>query len=152
MTGKVRRATVVDASRIAEMCFLLWPDATVDEHRIDVESALLSGMYGTMPAVTFVAEDDGGVIGFVQVALRSHADGCDMGQAVAFLEGWFVEERARRNGVGGALVAAAEAWARESGCREMASDTWIDHELSQRAHAALGFEVVDRCVHFRKSL
>jgi len=35
---------------------------------------------------------------------------------------------------------------------EMASDTWIDHEESQLAHAALGFDVVDRCVHFRKQL
>jgi aminoglycoside 6'-N-acetyltransferase I len=26
----------------------------------------------------------------------------------------------------------------------------IDDERSQRAHEALGFEVVDRCVHFRK--
>jgi len=34
----------------------------------------------------------------------------------------------------------------------MASDTWIDNEASQRAHEALAFEVVDRCVHFRKAL
>jgi len=34
----------------------------------------------------------------------------------------------------------------------MGSDTWIDHEDSQLAHRALGFEIVDRCVHFRKSL
>jgi hypothetical protein len=32
----------------------------------------------------------------------------------------------------------------------MASDTWIDHTLSQRVHEAVGFEVVDRCVHIRK--
>ena len=46
----------------------------------------------------------------------------------------------------------AEAWAREQGCAELASDTWIDNEESQRAHAALGFEVVDRCVNYRKKL
>jgi aminoglycoside 6'-N-acetyltransferase I len=34
----------------------------------------------------------------------------------------------------------------------MASDTWIDNELSQSCHEALGFEVVDRCVHYRKGL
>jgi hypothetical protein len=28
----------------------------------------------------------------------------------------------------------------------------IDNEGSQRAHEALGFDVVDRCVHFRKGL
>jgi len=35
---------------------------------------------------------------------------------------------------------------------EMASDTWIDRVTSQRVHEALGFEVVDRSVHYRKSL
>jgi aminoglycoside 6'-N-acetyltransferase I len=34
----------------------------------------------------------------------------------------------------------------------MASDTWIDDETSIDAHQALGFEIVDRCVHFRKPL
>jgi aminoglycoside 6'-N-acetyltransferase I len=47
---------------------------------------------------------------------------------------------------------AAEQWARHHGCVEMASDTWINHTDSQKAHQALGFEIVDRCVHFRKAL
>ena len=34
----------------------------------------------------------------------------------------------------------------------MASDTRIDNEGAQRAHAALRFEVTDRCVNFRKTL
>lgn len=34
----------------------------------------------------------------------------------------------------------------------MASDAPIDNEDSLLAHQALGFEVVDRCVHFRKPL
>jgi aminoglycoside 6'-N-acetyltransferase I len=34
----------------------------------------------------------------------------------------------------------------------MASDTWIDNEVSQRVHDSLGYEVVDRCVHYRKAL
>jgi aminoglycoside 6'-N-acetyltransferase I len=34
----------------------------------------------------------------------------------------------------------------------MASDALIDNEVSQRAHKRLGFEVVDRCVRFRKGL
>jgi aminoglycoside 6'-N-acetyltransferase I len=34
----------------------------------------------------------------------------------------------------------------------MASDALIDNETSINAHTALGFKVVDRCVHFRKEL
>ena len=49
-------------------------------------------------------------------------------------------------------MVAAEAWSREQGASELASDTWLDNAGSQRAHEALGFEVVDRCVNYRKPL
>jgi len=68
------------------------------------------------------------------------------------VEGWFVKESLRRRGLGAQLLAAAEDWARSHGCVEMASDTWIDSSLSQRVHEVLAFEVVDRCVHYRKAL
>jgi aminoglycoside 6'-N-acetyltransferase I len=110
-----------------------------------------SGMGGTLPAAILVSYDaDGTVTGFVEVGLRSHADGCDTARPVGFVEGWFVYESFRDRGIGGKLMQAAEQWARMQGCVEIASDTWIDDERSQRAHEALGFEVVDRCVHFRK--
>jgi aminoglycoside 6'-N-acetyltransferase I len=71
---------------------------------------------------------------------------------VGFLEGWFVAPSHRKQGVGARLVEEAERWARARGCREMASDTWLENEGAQRAHEALGFEVVDRCVNYRKAL
>jgi aminoglycoside 6'-N-acetyltransferase I len=54
--------------------------------------------------------------------------------------------------VGAQLLAAAENWARGQGCIEMASDTGVDNTVSQEVHEALGFQVVDRCVHYRKPL
>jgi aminoglycoside 6'-N-acetyltransferase I len=106
-----------------------------------------------MPLAILVAEaGDGMLVGFLEVGLRSHADGCDTRLRVGFVEGWFVEESHRMKGVGAQLMSAAEDWARSQGCAEMASDTWFDSGVSQRAHEALGFEVVDRCVHYRKSL
>ncbi len=107
----------------------------------------------TMPLSILVAETDAGeLIGFLEVGLRSHADGCDARVPVGFVEGWFVSERHRSKGVGAKLLAAAEDWARGRGCIEMASDTWLDNDNSQRVHEALGFEVVDRCIHYRKAL
>jgi aminoglycoside 6'-N-acetyltransferase I len=149
----VRRALIGDKAQIASMCALLWPESSAAEHGEEVGVVLTSGLYGTTPAVFLVSTDaDGSLTGFVQVGLRSHADGCDPSRQVGFVEGWFVHERFRHRGIGTDLMRAAERWAGLQGCAEIASDTWIDGEVSQKAHEALGFEIVDRCVHFRKRI
>lgn len=149
----VRSASLSDAAAIATMCAALWPDATEKEHRAEIDWLLKTRMSGTLPATIFVAEDDTGrLAGFLEVGLRSHADGCDPARPVGFVEGWFVSEEFRRRGIGKALMQAAEDWARHHQCNEMASDTWIDETTSQNAHEALGFDIVDRCIHFRKQL
>jgi aminoglycoside 6'-N-acetyltransferase I len=110
-------------------------------------------MYGTLPMAILVSHDKSSELnGFVKIGLRSHADSCDPARPVGFVEGWFVHEASREQGIGSALMRSAEAWARTQGCREMASDTWIDDERSIRSHQALGFEIVDRYVHFPKAL
>jgi aminoglycoside 6'-N-acetyltransferase I len=100
----------------------------------------------------FVAErPDGGLVGFLEGSLRSFADGCET-SPVGYIEGWYVDRDFRRHGVGAALVAAAERWATARGCREMGSDCFVDNRVSARAHTALGYEDVERLIHFRKRL
>jgi aminoglycoside 6'-N-acetyltransferase I len=150
---EVRPAQMGDLEALAEMCGLLWPDSPLEEHRREMQTTLQSGMSGTLPTAVLVAQDRDGLLrGFLQVGLRSHADGCDVSRPVGFVEGWFVHEQSRYQGIGRTLMRAAETWSRQHGCQEMASDTWIDQDDSIRAHEKLGFEVVDRCVHFRKQL
>lgn len=142
-----------DQDEVARMMALLWTDATREEHREELEGPLRAGISGTLPVAILVADIGAGrLIGFIEVGLRSHADGCDTARPVGFIEGWFVDEEFRNRGVGRELVRTAEDWARSQDCTEMASDTWIDNEGSQTAHLALGYEIVDRCVHFRKSI
>jgi len=148
----VRLGGAADTDVVARMFFELWPLGSLAEHQEEVALILAGAPPSTMPLMVLVAEADSTVIGFIEVGLRSHADGCDTRQPVGFIEGWYVEPAHRGQGVGRALMGAAESWARSQGCRELASDTWIDHESSQRAHEALGFEVVDRCVNFKKTL
>jgi len=131
----------------------LWPESSAEEYGRELTPILVGRAPGTLPLAILVAEaGDGTLAGFAEVDLRSHADGCDPSRPVGYVEGWYVVESRRRLGIGARLLAAAENWARNHGCVEIASDTWIDNELSQRMHEALGFEVVDRCVHFRKTL
>jgi aminoglycoside 6'-N-acetyltransferase I len=132
---------------------LLWPDAPEQEHLAELEAGQTSLGQLQFPVVNLVAEDErGALLGFLEVGLRSHADGCDTRQPVGFVEGWFVREEHRGKGVGRELMHAAQEWARAQGCREMASDALIDNGGSERAHTELGFEIVDRCIHFRKAL
>lgn len=148
----VRCATPHDLKDLASMFHALWPDSTTEEHARELTVLLLGRPSGIFPTAVFVGQIGDRLIGFVQVGLRSHADGCDTAHAVGYLEGWYVDPAYRRRKVGAQLVAAAEQWARDHGCVEIASDTWITSLDSQKAHEALGFEVVDRCVNYRKRL
>jgi aminoglycoside 6'-N-acetyltransferase I len=78
-------------------------------------------------------------------------NGCSS-SPVAFLEGLYVREPARRHGVGRGLVAAVELWARERGCTQLAPDALLVNAVSQKAHRALGFAETERVVYSRKAL
>jgi aminoglycoside 6'-N-acetyltransferase I len=150
---KIRQARRRDRNELAKMQGLLWPSAPPEKLLKELDDALSHRTIGTLPTVILVSTDEEGALtGFLQAGLRSHADGCDPARPVGFVEGWFVHEKFRNQGIGKALLHSAEEWARAQGCVEMASDALIENEVSQRAHEALGFEVVDRCVHFRKKL
>ncbi len=90
----------------------LWPEA--DAAELAREAAAFFTRPYLIDAV-FVAEaPDGDLVGFVELSLRSHADGCSS-SPVPYVEGWYVVPAARRQGVGRALFAAAEAWGTAGG-------------------------------------
>lgn len=151
----IRPAQASDLDQLARMCEALWPKSSAGEHAQELRLILggKAALVSTMPLTIFVAEGrDGMLVGFLEVDLRSHADGCNPSQPVGYIEGWYVAVDHRHRGVGRKLLVRAEDWARSQRCVEIASDAIIDNELSQRAHEALGYEVVDRCVHYRKRL
>ena len=149
---RIRPAQPSDRDSLSSLRHELWPDSSAEEHGRELVAILDGKPPGILSLVYFVAEAGGSVIGFVEVGLRSTADHCDWSRAVGYVEGWYVAEQHRKRGVGGQLIAAAEDWARAQGCVEMASDTQLDNEVSQRAHQRLGYEIVERAVLFRKSL
>ena len=152
---QIRPAQASDLNQLARLFEALWPRSSAEEHAEELR-LILGGNVAlvlTMPLTIFVAEaSDGRLVGFLEVDLRSHADGCNPSQPVGYIEGWYVAEDHRDRGIGRKLLAKAEDWARSQRCIEMASDAVVDNQLSQRAHEALGYEVVDRCVHYKKRL
>lgn len=149
----VRLAQPGDREQLARLRAALWPESSVEEHAQELASILGGKIPRPMALVELVAEErNGALAGFAEVGLRSHADGCDPSHPVGYLEGWYVVESHRKQGIGRKLLQAAEEWGRNQGCVEMASDALITNELSQRVHEALGYVVVDRCVRYRKVL
>jgi aminoglycoside 6'-N-acetyltransferase I len=141
-----------DLAAVVQLCAALWTDQSAGDLEPHMAATLAGRPWSTLPLVVFVAEIENALVGFVEVGLRSHAEACDGRRAVGFIEGWYVQPQHRRHGIGRALIACAEQWSREQGAVELGSDTWIDHQASIDAHSALGFEIVERAVHFRKAL
>lgn len=143
----VRTAEPTERAEYVRMRCALWPEA--DPRELAAESTAVL----TDPAqVVFVAPRvEGGLCGFVEAGVRPFANGIDESPC-AFVEGWWVDADARRRGVGRALIAAVENWARARGFRELGSDAEIENTLSHRAHAALDFEERERVIYFRKRL
>jgi aminoglycoside 6'-N-acetyltransferase I len=132
-----------DKAEYLRMRQTLWEDSSAEEIEVFFQHPKWT---------TFVAEKDTNKLcGFIEVGTRPYAEGCET-SPVAFIEGWYIDKDVQRQGVGRKLVQAAEAWAKEQGFTEIASDTWLENKPSIAAHKALGFDEVERLVCFVKPL
>src|SRR2546426_5597056 len=108
----VRLAQPSDRDGLASLRGELWPESSTAEHVSEPTAILAGNGPGAMPLVILVAESsDGGLAGFLEIDLRSHADGCNPSRPVGYVEGWFVAQEYRRQGIGAKLLAIAEDWA-----------------------------------------
>jgi aminoglycoside 6'-N-acetyltransferase I len=147
MSMNVRKIAEADRGDWARLREALWP-GSLEAH--EGETARYFESKATTPLV-FVAEWEGQVVGFLEMDYRRYASGCG-GSPVPFIEGWYVEPGVRKQGIGRALMAAAEAHAKSEGYHEIASDTELENDGSVAAHRAIGYSVIERLVCFRKSL
>ena len=125
----------------------LWPGSLADHDR---ETRMFFDKQLETPVV-FVAAVSGRLVGFLELDFRKYAPGC-RSSPVAFIEGWYVEPAVRGQGIGRALMEAAQAYARAARHDEIASDAEIDNANGIAAHRALGWEEIERVVYFRRSL
>jgi aminoglycoside 6'-N-acetyltransferase I len=147
MTMNIRLATADDMSEWLRMRLLLWPEIEGQDLRAEMEVMLAD----SMTPVFVLDRPEGGLGGFLEAGTRKYAEGC-VTAPVGYIEGWFVDADLRGQGWGHALVRQAEDWARSQGLKEMGSDTWLDNEVSIRAHLAMGYEEVERLIHFARTL
>ncbi|MCK8058129.1 MULTISPECIES: aminoglycoside 6'-N-acetyltransferase [unclassified Fusibacter] len=134
--------------KLVELGLKLWPDNENIELKAEFEESLLAE-----DEAMFLYEDDKKhLIGFMQLSLRNHyVEGCET-TPVAYLEGIFVEEHARRSGIAQEMVRFAEEWGKAKGCKELGSDCELENTLSIDFHSAVGFEEANRLVCFIKTI
>ena len=147
---QVRPALPADARDWLPMRHALWPDGDAAEHAREIEQYFNGELHEPLE-VLLAIDGSARIVGFAELSIRNYAEDC-VTNRVAYLEGWYVVPDARRQGVGRALVAAAERWGTAQGCTEFGSDTLIDNDASAAAHLALGFEETARLRCFRKPL
>lgn len=149
---KIRLIAPTDRGEWLRLLVGLHPELDEAEHVPSIDAYLSNGSIDELiPSAVFVAERrDGRLGGFLEISVRNYAEGCS--GDTPYVESWYVDEDVRGTGVGRALMEAAETWARDQGFTALASDALLDNSLSHAAHQALGFEVVERIVVFRKSL
>lgn len=144
---QIKKAEPAHAEEAARLAHRLWPEAEAQE---------LTDMYSDMAAqedaAIFLAYEAEKPIGFAQVQLRhDYVEGTDS-SPVGYLEGIYVEAAWRHQGCAKQLLAQCEAWAKEKGCTEFASDCELDNLDSLHFHQAMGFAEANRIICFTKLL
>ena len=141
------KATINDAPIVAQLAAKLWPHHTADEMLDDFE-----GTIQNKTGAVFLCYDSDAPVGFAQCGLRhDYVEGTNT-SPVGYLEGIYVDPPYRKHGYAKRLLAACEAWAKEQGCTEFASDCELHNSDSLQFHLNVGFEEANRIICFRKTL
>ncbi len=127
----VREASAIDAEAIARLCTQLgYPAAAA------AVPARLTRLNASGEARALVAVQGVEVVGLATVHLR-HTLNHEM--PLAQLSLLVVDERVRSHGVGRALVAAVEAWARGQSCRRIVVTTALDRTGAHAFYERVGY-------------
>lgn len=138
----VRPARPEDADAVLVMMAELWPDEDAAGFLFEAERVFIWERK---------SEARPGLGGFAEVSVRPYVDGAESAPC-PHVEAWWVAPDLRRRGVGRALIAAVEDWARAAGFAELSSDALLSNRRSRAAHTRLGFEATERIQYFRKRL
>lgn len=144
----IRPVTRNDATAWRALRVARWPDVTARDHALHLVHFFWSG---SRDVACFVAEENGGVVGFLELSLRDDATRGERAP-VAHVEGWYVMPEWQGRGVGRALIAAGDAWARTHRCETLTAHTPLDDGGAYAMHTALGFTPTAQVVHWRREV
>ena len=143
----IPKAETADLAALAELACRLWPEHSVEEMIPELAETMAKP-----DAAFFLAYREDTAVGFAQCQLRyDYVEGTES-SPVGYLEGIFVAELYRKQGLAKALLAACESWAKSKGCAEFASDCELDNTQSLQFHLNVGFREANRIICFTKKI
>lgn len=142
----IQRVSGSEISLAAELACCLWPDNSPGDMERELRLLFEKG------AAFFLAWEEEKAVGFAQCQLRhDYVEGTE-NSPVGYLEGIYVMEACRKQGIAKKLLVACEEWAKTIGCREFASDCELGNDESLRFHLRTGFEEANRIICFVKRI
>jgi GNAT superfamily N-acetyltransferase len=142
MDVSIREALTSDAERIAQLCVQLGYEVPQTHVLHFLEHRAASG------AVFVAVVARVGVVGWTSVAHRDTM----ISNLRADVEGLVVEDEYRGNGIGELLIASAESWARQRGCRTVRVLSNTVRERAHRFYLRLGYRQLKTEIVFDKAL
>jgi GNAT superfamily N-acetyltransferase len=141
---EIRRAKMSDAPRLAELAGQLGYPTTAAQLRARVRRIMPASQHAV-----FVADSaKEGVVGWLHVSRQPLLEV----EIRAEVNGLVVAEGQRSLGAGARLLAAAEDWARQHGCKSMSVRSNVIRERAHEFYERNGFEHYKTQKSFRKPL
>ncbi len=146
---EIRRIKACEAMSWSALRVDFLPDIK-DISQTEVD-AFFQGTYPNVKEVLVALDDAQQMVGFIELNLRDNVPGSSQ-QTTPYIEAWFVSPDCQGQGIGKALIRAAEQWAKQQGFQELGSDAPITNEKSINLHKQLGFDEIERVVCLLKVL
>lgn len=142
----IKKCQIDDCYTLAKLAIQLWNNHTLSDLENEFKNLI------TNNTAFFMDYEDNIPIAFAQISLRNdYVEGTNS-SPVAYVEGIFVDNRYINKGIAKDLINKCEIWARENGCKQIASDCEIANDTSYNFHLSCGFEEVNRIICFKKEL
>ena len=143
----IKKAGNNDLEALAKLAILMWQNHSITELINEFSEIIENGK-----SVFFLKYEYDVPVGFAQCQLRNDYVEGTKTSPVGYLEGIFVKEQCRHKGYAKELLVECEAWAKEKGCSEFASDCEINNIDSFHFHQAMNFVEANRIICFTKAL
>lgn len=144
---KILKASEIHIQTITQLALLLWPG----EDYSTMEKEMLRYQENSTTEL-FICEVDNQVVGFAHVQLRYDYVEGTVTTPVGYLEGIYVKDTHRKQGIARKLVSVCEDWSRFMNATEFASDVELSNEASALFHEKVGFIEANRIICYAKKL